>query len=133
MKDMRMPATEDAPTVVEEILRLEQVRAHALTSMDETALRQLLAEDLIYIHGSGKVDSKDSFVSSVVAGIARYHKMTFSDVAVRVHADTAIVHGTVHIDRGPLGEITTLNLRFTNVWVKETAGWHNIHWHSSKI
>jgi len=119
--------------VVGEIVRLENLRSDALTTVDEAILRSLLSDDLIYIHGSGKIDTKESLLVSVLARISRYHKIVCEDVEVRVHGDTALVHGTMHIDRGPDDDITTLDLRFTNVWMRNSSGWQNIHTHSSKI
>ena len=115
-----------------EILRLEKSRVDALTGIDETVLRKLLSDDLVYIHGSGKVDTKESLLAAVVGRLSRYHKITCEDVTVRVCGDTAIVHGTMHIDRGPDHDITRLDLRFTNIWMRAGAGWRNVHTHSSK-
>jgi ketosteroid isomerase-like protein len=112
---------------IEEILRLEKARSDAIVNKDAAAADKLFADDLVYIHSSGRLDTKQSFVGKLADGSAAYTRFDFSNVKVRVYGNCAIVSGDVLISAG-----SQLDLRFTDVWVKGAAGWRNVHWHSVK-
>jgi ketosteroid isomerase-like protein len=114
--------------IVEEILKMEKARTDAILAADGPAMQKLFDDELVYIHSSGRLDTKTSYIENLVTGKAAYKAFAFSNVKVRVYGDCAIVSGDAIVDATK----SRLDLRFTNVWSKSSGTWCNVHWHSVK-
>src|SRR5277367_1216729 len=68
----------------EEVMGAEQAREDALMQNDFPALERIMADDAVYCHASGKVDSRDAFLATLKAGRNRYVKIDRYDTRVRV-------------------------------------------------
>ncbi len=123
-----MSADVNSEKVIEEILRLQQARTDAIQARDGPALQELFDDDLVHIHASGRIDSKDSFIAPLLTGKSGYKRVAYSNVKVRVYGDCAIVTGDVIIENFT----QELDLRYTNVWVKSGSSWRSVSWHSAK-
>ena len=111
----------------EEILQLEKQRTDAILAKDRAALGKLFDDELVYIHSSGRLDTKASYIDNMKSGKSNYRGFTYSNVKVRRYGDCAIVSGDVIIEAS-----NRLDLRFTNVWSKAGGQWKNVHWSSVK-
>ena len=114
---------------VEEILRLQQARTDAILARDGPAMEKLFDDELVHVHSSGKVDSKASYIGTLVSGKGGYKSFTYNNVKVRVYGDCAVATGDVIIDTL---KPSRLDLRYTNVWVKNGSSWRSVSWHSAK-
>ncbi len=113
-------------STVDDILKMEEQRTQAILKADGPAMEKLFADDLVYIHSSGRLDTKRSYIDGLTSGKSSYKGFKFSNVKVRVYGDCAIASGDVLIEL----PTRNLDLRFTNVWVKTAMGWVNVHWQS---
>ena len=115
----------------------ELERFQAQEKNDFAALERLLADDLVYTHSSGNVDSKASYIDSLRTGKARYLKIAPDDIKVRVVGDLALIHGrgvfTLETNvNGQKGE-NPLKLSFLDVWQKRGGKWQMIAWQSTRL
>jgi ketosteroid isomerase-like protein len=55
-------------SALEQVLALEQRRLSAMMKGDVDAVAACLDDDLIYVHSNGTIDSKESYLSALVAG-----------------------------------------------------------------
>lgn len=116
---------------------LELERFQAQEKNDFAALERLLADDLVYTHSSGAVDSKASYIESLRSGRARYLKIAPDEVKPRVVGDTVLIHGrgvfTLETNtNGQKGE-NVLKLSFLDVWQKRNGKWQMIAWQSTRL
>jgi ketosteroid isomerase-like protein len=116
---------------------LELERFKAQEKNDFPALERLLADDLVYTHSSGNVDSKASYIDSLRSGKSRYLKIAPDDLKVRVIGDLALIHGrgvfTLETNvNGQKGE-NPLKLSFLDVWQKRGGKWQMIAWQSTRL
>lgn len=116
---------------------LELERLKAQTTNDFAALERLLADDLVYTHSSGSVDSKASYIDSLRTGKARYLRIVPDEIKVRVIGDLALIHGrgvfTLETNtNGQKGE-NPLKLAFLDVWQKRNGKWQMIAWQSARL
>mgnify|MGYP000720873844 CR=1 FL=1 len=111
----------------EEILQLEKSRTDAILAKDVAALTKLFDDELVYIHSSGRLDTKTSYIDNMKSGKSNYKSFDYANVKVRRYGDCAIVSGDVVIEAG-----SHLDLRFTNVWSRSSGQWRNVHWSSVK-
>jgi ketosteroid isomerase-like protein len=116
-----------------------EVRAHedrrfqAMVAGDGAALEKLLHDGLVYTHSSASVDSKASFVEAVVSRRSGYQKIERPEEKIQVYGDSAVVTGRARIELQNASGHRTLNLRYTDVWVKSAGAWQMVAWQSTAI
>jgi uncharacterized protein (TIGR02246 family) len=88
----------------DEVTAAEQAREDALTQNDFPALEKIMADDAVYCHSSGKVDSKASYIDTLKAGRNRYVKIDRYDAHVRVDGDMAVMNASLDLTVHPQGQ-----------------------------
>jgi len=106
-----------------QIVAAEQERCDAITHGDAHKLGELLAEDYVHIHGTGKVDSKAGFIANIVEHPRRTER---GDLTVRIYGQMAIVTGEQY-NYMPSTEPTTTPSRTTN-YVTQVVRYSNGRW-----
>ncbi len=83
-------------------------------------------DELVWIHATGRIDSKESWIQKVKSGTVKYIKMESSDAQYRVYGETVVVTGrgvTAFINKD--GEKSS-NICYTTVYVKQNNTWKNV-------
>jgi hypothetical protein len=117
---------------VEEALRAEDARFKAQMSGDGAAMKKLFGDDLVYIHSSTVVDTKQSFIESITSGNVKYRSMHRGDSTVRTYGGVAIVSGSAKFEVTVKGENRSLDLLYHAIWAKRIAGAQFISWQATK-
>lgn len=112
---------------------IEKDRFAALVSKDYAYLDKVLAEDLYYCHSNGLIDTKTSFVQSIKDGKLTYQEMVPEDLKVRVYGKTAVITGMCAAKVLSNGQQLNTRFRFTDVYVKNKAGWQMVSWQSLRM
>ncbi len=116
---------------------LEKKRFAAQVAKDGDYLNKIFADDLIYVHSSGKMDNKEAYVASVLNGTSVYSKIDIEAISVREYnkGQTAVVNGTVLITQPPVNDKPVLlHLRYLVVYTKDNKkGWQLNSWQSSRL
>jgi ketosteroid isomerase-like protein len=123
----------EAAVTADEALRAEDARYNAQIAGDHVTLERLLAEDLVYVHSSAKLDGKASYIESIRSGRVRFRSMRRTEVAVRTYGALALIHGVGHFDVDVGGERMAAHIRFTSVWAKRSSGLQFIAWHATPV
>ena len=116
-----------------EILQIEERRRAAMTAGDAAALEALSHDDLVYVHGSAAVDTKQSWIAAIRSGRTRYKDMKYDAVEVRILGDAALLTGRATFEVEVNGKSRTLRMRFLNLWLKTAAGWKFSAWQATPI
>ena len=119
--------THDANSAVharETILALEQQRQQALLDGDIERLSNLVTDDLVHVHASGRVEDKDAYLAGV-RNRFRFLSVQRPGLQVRVFGDIAIATGPLDqvltiVATGQRHEMTSFA---TQVWVRQGANW----------
>lgn len=123
-KSDRGPLLKATPRAKDEIVALERSLYRAMIARDLRALRELLSEDLVYMHSPGFAESKTQYLAAVADGVYEYDRIESTDVAITMYAEAAVETGQVEMSVGAAGEPkTVIQLLFTLVWVKQASGW----------
>jgi len=117
---------------VEEALQAEDARFKAQMSGDGAAMKKLFGDDLVYVHSSTVVDTKQSFIESITSGNVKYRSMNRGESKVRTYGGVAIVSGSAKFEVTVKGENRTLDLLYHAVWAKRIAGTQFISWQATK-
>jgi len=119
--------------VAAEVLGADAERYKAMENRDLATLARYLGEDLIYTHSSALVDSKDSYVESLRSGKVVYKQTRRSDLRVSPYGCAAVMSGRGDFSVAVDGKDIEVQLRFTNVWVKNPEGWQMVAWEATRI
>ncbi len=115
---------------ISELYAAETARCVALISGNRAELDRLLAPRYEHVHGSGRVESRESFLESV--GDLGIESIEHGDVSVRELGSAALMSGRLTMtkvtDVGP----RALDLQFLAVWSHEGPGWRLEYWQNTK-
>ena len=100
----------------------ENLRCRAMVDVEPRVLRDLLHDDLVWIHASGRVDDKAVLIATLERD-QPYRHLTISDLVVRRFRDACISSGKIEVAlAAPQAPPPYLNL-FTNIWAFDGARW----------
>ena len=117
------------------VLTTEKARVDALDKADVATLNQILAEDLTYIHASGIVDTKHSFLEAIRSGQLHYISWTPSNLHARVQGDMAVIDGEYDIrvsDTRLKPAPFSVNVFILTVYARRDGRWQQIAWQSTR-
>jgi len=107
----------------EELLRLENEFARAVTSNDADALDALLADDWIVVEPDGGMIDKARFLGVIRSGALSHESMESTDLKIRVYGNTALVTGLTTSKGKFMGQDFTSCERATDIFVKQSGRW----------
>ncbi len=112
----------------------EITRFEAQVNADARALGQLLDEGLEYTHSNGDLDTKASFIDSLVTGTRDYISSTATIETVRIFGDVGVIRGKAKVtvggkDRQP----QDLSIGYTDVWLWKDGRWQMTAWRSVRL
>lgn len=99
---------------------------------DTILLRQLLADDLVYLHSNALQENKNEHIVAIASGKLVYEKMVREQASVRHYGRTALVNGTV-VATGKFNEAPfQARLLYTAVYRKKCGKWLLANWQSTR-
>jgi CubicO group peptidase (beta-lactamase class C family) len=119
--------------VERQILRLEEQRRRALLQSNIGALDTLVADDYVETGTTGAVRSKSQNIADLKSGGVKLDYLNFSNLTVRVNADTAVVTGLITRKGNARGKSFSGQTRYTRVYVKRNGRWQAVAAHSTAL
>ena len=122
-------------TASKEVLAVETARTTALDNSDVAALEKILADDLTYVHASGKVDTKASLLGAIRSGEVHYISWTAKKLNVRVIGDSAVLDGEYLVrvtDKRVKPDPFDVNIFILGVYARRDGRWQQIAWQSTR-
>lgn len=119
-----------------EVMAVEHARTAALDHADVAALDRILADDVTYIHASGKVDTKQSYLDAIRSGTLHYISWQPKNLHVRVLGDgAAIIDGEYAVcvtDSRVQPTPFDISIFILTVYVRRNGKWQQIAWQSTR-
>lgn len=81
------------------LLAFEKSIEQAVVAADVSFLEKVYASDFRFKHGSGNVDSKESWIKSVEKNKGDFLSRTIDSVEVEIHGNIGITNGTITVTR----------------------------------
>jgi ketosteroid isomerase-like protein len=119
--------------VADEVKAAENEWLTGITKNDFRKLDQVLADDLMYLHSTGVMDSKASYVKSLQSGKQKYVSGKINDLKIRVYGQTAVLNGDANFEFVTDGKPGKAHLKYTHVFVKGGKGWQLVSHQSLKV
>jgi len=113
------------------VIELDRQRMAALKQMDIEKVKQFLADDLVWTHVTGRVDTKESQIASMASGEIIYSRYDPSDVKAQDYGDFVVLSGKAEIHVNFRGVLHPLDVRFTDGWRRRDGRWEMVFWHAT--
>ena len=114
-----------------DVIGLDKQRMTAAAAKDIATLNKLIADDLIYVHSTARIDTKKTLIGAMESGATVYTGMVPSDVVAQDFGDTVVLTGIAAISVLSNGNPRSFRVRFLDVWAKRPAGWQMVTWQST--
>lgn len=103
------------------IVLLNQQIDNYVVQANVKALQDLYADDFVFSHGSGRVEGKKGWFTSVAKGgfLLRQH----DSVTVEMHPGTAIVRGKLMVQKKNAAGISRYQLKYVRVYAQRNRQW----------
>lgn len=99
---------------------------HAVVNKKGDFLKNHYADDFYFTHGTGKVDSKETWIKAVLDTAAHYLYRMHDSTAVELHGDIGIVRGKLYVQRKAPDRIRDYSLKYVRVFVYRDRRWQLI-------
>ena len=117
------------------VLHLESNRQAAMLAADTTVLKDLLAEDVVYVHSSGVVEGRTPYLETIASGKVVYEGIQLNiDEVRRLCSDAILLEGTTRMQTIQFGTAKALHNIFMMVWARGNDGvWRMASWQSTVV
>jgi hypothetical protein len=120
-----------ADPISDTVRRADDARVTATLAADPGKLDAILSNELHYAHSSGKIDTKASYVQSLVSHNTVYETYKFVDrTFVPAGPGIVIEYGHALINSLSGGAKALHDLNFLAVWREENGVWRFMAWQS---
>jgi ketosteroid isomerase-like protein len=116
-----------------EVLRADDRRFDAMRNGKWPELEDSLADDLVYVHSTARVETKGEHVGNLKAGKPHYRGIAPRDRKARVNGDVGIVTGVSEMHVENAGKEQRFTIRYLAVYAKKAEGWRMIAWQSTRV
>lgn len=108
-------------------------RREAQIRGDVEELSQLFDDDMLWIHASGKIDTKSTLLATLQSGKAKYLSIATKGDSVRIVGDVAFLSGVVTIKAEMGGIERDLEHRYTVAWSGHSGDLKVVNWQSTRL
>jgi len=124
-------AKDDARTTA--LRSSEMTRFEAQVNANAKVLGSLLDDDLEYTHSNGDLDTKASFIDSLVTGKRDYVSDTATIETLRLFGDVGVIRGKAKVTVASNGKSQDLHIGYTDIWVWKDGRWQMTAWRSARL
>jgi len=135
---LAQPGLQPNRDAAKEAMGAEASRIQALERSDVAALDRILDENLTYVHASGKVDTKSSFLAAIRSGELHYISWKLMSENARIVSglgDSAVLNGEYAVrvkDTRVRPDVFGVDIFFLTVYRKRNGRWRQIAWESTR-
>lgn len=95
----------------------------AIVAKDRAAIEANMADDFRQIDARGNVETKASFVDSLVSPDLALDPYTIEDFEVRIYGDTALLSGRTRMTGRYQGQPFATHYRYIDIYVRRKGQW----------
>ena len=103
------------------LIYLTQQMDDAVVQQDVDFLKKHYADDFVFSHGSGKVEGRAGWLTSVAKG--GFVKREHDSVTVELHPEIAVVKGTLHVQKQGKEKLDSYHLKYVKLYAYRKGKW----------
>jgi hypothetical protein len=113
---------------------VDDARVQAMISADPAKLDAALSDELLYVHSSGRSDTKASITEALTSGRSKYNTITYEQREFReVVPGLVLMNGRCRVVLGQAPPFRELDLSFLAAYRLENGRWRFIAWQSCRM
>jgi len=120
-------------TNAQTVIDLDAKRMAAMAAKDVATLDELLADDLVYVHSSARLDTKASLIGNMQSGATVYQSVEPSEVTAIDLGDAVALTGKAAIKVTSNGNAMAFGVQFMDIYAKRDGRWRMVAWQSTKL
>jgi hypothetical protein len=127
-------AADDA-AIIAAVRAADDERTSAIIAADRARMEANFSDELYYAHSSGVIDTKASYIQSIVSRRTIYESFDYKDRKFTVAAPGVVLmtaHVFVKVKSGSTAPSNTNDLNILAVWRQENGKWRFLAWQSCK-
>jgi uncharacterized protein (TIGR02246 family) len=124
---------ETSDSSLEEVEKVERARFQAWVRKDTTALRQVIADDVVYCHSTGVCQNKEELIAFITGANSAYRAMDVVELKPRVFGDAVVINGKLAMEVESAGQVSAFQGIYTDVYVKRDGRWQLVQWQSTRL
>ena len=105
------------------ILYAQARYCQAMTDADIDTLRELVAEDMIYTHMSGKRQTREEYFADIADGSLRYFTIGIADPVIKADGKKGSITYTSILNASAYGARGTYRMKGTHDYELQEGGW----------
>jgi len=117
----------------EALLSINAKIEEAAVKKNTDVLEKYIADDFVFIHGTGFVDNKSSWIKSVANPSSKFISRVQDSTTVELHDDVALVTGKVEITRMDKDTSVGYGILYIRVYRKKKDVWQIISHRTTKM
>ena len=107
-----------------EVARVVEAFKTAMMTADQNILGRITADQLLYGHSSGKVQSKPEFIEEIVSKVPfSYTTIDLTEQSILIAGETAVVRHIMAATTDAKGTAGALKIGIMMVWQKQSGEW----------
>jgi uncharacterized protein (TIGR02246 family) len=116
------------------VLAAEDARFAAMVAADAEAMRRFFAEDLAYVHSTGRVVNGEQLIREIQDGSLRYRAVTPLERQVDfMGPDSALVRGLARIEATAGTKPVEFQARYLAIYARDGGSWRLRAWQSLRL
>jgi len=96
---------------------------HAMTDADIDTMREIVSEDMIFTHMSGRQQTREEYFADVADGSLNYFTIGIADPVIRVDGDKAQITYTSVLNANAYGARGTYQIKGTHHYERRGNAW----------
>ena len=116
----------------QELIKLTNEVLRAEGQKDVPAMERLMTDDFTHTHADGKFEKKADYINDIKTGLRNYEVLDPSDMQIRVHGNSAVIIGHVHIKNVYEGKRGDTQNSVMMAWVQEQGKWRIAGWATTR-
>ena len=105
------------------VLYAQAKYCQAMTDADIDTMRELVSEDMIFTHMSGRQQSREEYFADIADGSLNYFTVGIPDPVIKVNGDTATITYTSVLNASAYGARGTYRIKGTHYYEKRGGTW----------
>ncbi len=121
------------PADIKAIEETDARRCKAALDKDAATLREVLGDDLLYVHSSATAEDKATYIERACTGYYDYQGITQIRRSFRGYGDVVLVDGDVRIQVVVKSGAKDFVSRYLQAWTRRDGRWQMVSWQSTPI
>ena len=106
-----------------EVLYTQARYCQAMTDADIDTMREIVSEDMIFTHMSGKTQSREEYFADIEKGRLNYFTIGIENPVIEVGGDTATITFTSVLNANAYGASGTFRMKGTHHYERRDGEW----------